>query len=269
MQLPCGHIYTDLALKFRKLSFWVRHVSTAKYSRNNDFHGCLLLLCLTPHPPVGSWGGEDIPWRRQGVWEILPKHSPCIPGGLCQNIQGTPQKYGDQLLCCIKGRVSQCLTLVKSCMTCTSNNYCHAWANLHPPLLQLQWNLGIGTPKGLWKTVLNSEVVLFLRGISVYWIDLGTEVTVLNSQVVPISQVVAKTGFTVLSLSGLLECEWVPLLHWLWNTYSMYLVLSLHLENQWLILYLVTLLFCSFILVLLFDYSDKLTSFVNQCLCHV
>ncbi len=31
-----------------------------------------------------------------------------------------------------------------------------------------------------------------------YWIDLGTEVVVLNSQVVPISQVVVNTGFTVL-----------------------------------------------------------------------
>ncbi len=29
------------------------------------------------------------------------------------------------------------------------------------------------------------------------WIDLGTKVAVLNSQVVPISQVVLKTGFTV------------------------------------------------------------------------
>ncbi len=49
------------------------------------------------------------------------------------------------------------------------------------------WELG--TPKGLWKTVLNSEVVLFLRFISVYWISLGTGVAVLNSQVVPISSV--------------------------------------------------------------------------------
>ena len=54
-----------------------------------------------------------------------------------------------------------------------------------------------GTPKGLWKPVLNSEVVLFLRSISMYWIGLGTEVVVLNSQVVPISQVVLKAGFTV------------------------------------------------------------------------
>ena len=38
-----------------------------------------------------------------------------------------------------------------------------------------------GTPKGLWKTVLNSEVVLFLRSISMYWIGLGTEVGVLIS----------------------------------------------------------------------------------------
>ncbi len=58
------------------------------------------------------------------------------------------------------------------------------------------WELG--TPKGLYKTVLNSEVVLFLRPISVWWIDLGTDVAVLHSQVVPISQVVLKTGFTVL-----------------------------------------------------------------------
>ncbi len=57
------------------------------------------------------------------------------------------------------------------------------------------WELG--TPKGLPKTVLNSKGVLFLRFISMYQIDLGTEVDVLNSQVVPISQVVLRTGFTV------------------------------------------------------------------------
>ncbi len=57
------------------------------------------------------------------------------------------------------------------------------------------WELG--TPKGLWKTVQNSEVILFLRSISMYWIGLGTEVAVLNSRVVPISQVVLKAGFTI------------------------------------------------------------------------
>ncbi len=41
------------------------------------------------------------------------------------------------------------------------------------------WELG--TPKGLSKTVLNSEVVLFLRFISMYWMGIGTEVAVLNS----------------------------------------------------------------------------------------
>ncbi len=50
------------------------------------------------------------------------------------------------------------------------------------------WDLG--TPKGLWKIVLNSEVVLFLSSIAIYWICLWTEMTVLSSQVVPISQVV-------------------------------------------------------------------------------
>ncbi len=55
----------------------------------------------------------------------------------------------------------------------------------------------LGTPKGLSKTVLNSEVVLFLRSNSMYGIDQGTEVAVLNSQVVLISQVVLKTGYTV------------------------------------------------------------------------
>ena len=58
------------------------------------------------------------------------------------------------------------------------------------------WELG--TPKGLRKSVLNSEVVLFLRSITTYWIRLGTEAAVLNSQRFPISQVVLKTGFTVL-----------------------------------------------------------------------
>ncbi len=33
------------------------------------------------------------------------------------------------------------------------------------------WELG--TPKGLWKTVLNPEVVLFFMSISVYWIGIG------------------------------------------------------------------------------------------------
>ncbi len=47
------------------------------------------------------------------------------------------------------------------------------------------WELG--TPKGLSKTVLNSEVVLFLWSISIQWINLRTEVAVLNFQVVPIS----------------------------------------------------------------------------------
>ncbi len=60
------------------------------------------------------------------------------------------------------------------------------------------WELG--TPKGLWKTVLNSELLLFPRFISVYWIGLGTEVAVLNSQVVPISQVVVKTTRRQVSL---------------------------------------------------------------------
>ncbi len=58
------------------------------------------------------------------------------------------------------------------------------------------WELG--TPKGLRKTVLNSEVLLFLRSLSTKSIRLGTEVAVLNSQGVPVSQVVLKTGFTVI-----------------------------------------------------------------------
>ncbi len=62
------------------------------------------------------------------------------------------------------------------------------------------WELG--TPKGLPKTVLNSKVVLFLRFISMYQIDIGTEVGVLNSQVVHISQVVIRTGFTVHTISS-------------------------------------------------------------------
>ncbi len=67
----------------------------------------------------------------------------------------------------------------------------------------------LGTPKGLWQTVLNSEVVLFLRSISMYWIGIGTDVAVLNSQGVPISQVVPKIGFTVYSNYGnwQLVCE--------------------------------------------------------------
>ena len=64
---------------------------------------------------------------------------------------------------------------------------------------KIQWNLGISdTRKGLRKTVLNSEVVLFPRSISMYWIGLGTKLSVLNSHIVPISQVVLKTSSTVL-----------------------------------------------------------------------
>ncbi len=64
--------------------------------------------------------------------------------------------------------------------------------------INIQWNLGIlGTPKGLSKIALNSEVVLIFRSISMWWMDLGTGVAVLSSQVVPISQVVLKTGLTV------------------------------------------------------------------------
>ncbi len=59
----------------------------------------------------------------------------------------------------------------------------------------------LGTPKRLWKTVLNFEVVLFLRSICVCQIRLGTGLAVFNSQVVPVSQVVVKTGFTVLLYS--------------------------------------------------------------------
>ncbi len=44
---------------------------------------------------------------------------------------------------------------------------------------------------------MNSEVVVFLGSIPMYWIEIGTKVAVLNSQVVPISQVVLKTGFIV------------------------------------------------------------------------
>ncbi len=57
------------------------------------------------------------------------------------------------------------------------------------------WELG--APKALSETVLNSEVVLFLRSISMWQIDPGTEVAVLNSQFGPISQLGLKTGFTV------------------------------------------------------------------------
>ncbi len=57
--------------------------------------------------------------------------------------------------------------------------------------------------EGTKKTVLNSEVVLFLRSISTYWTRLGTEVAVLNSQGVPISQVVLITSLTVF-----------PILYW-------------------------------------------------------
>ncbi len=64
-------------------------------------------------------------------------------------------------------------------------------------IVAIQWNLGIRDTQWTVKTVLNSEVVLFLRFLSMSWIGLGTVVAVRNSQVVPISQVVLKTGFTV------------------------------------------------------------------------
>ncbi len=43
-----------------------------------------------------------------------------------------------------------------------------------------------------------------------YRIDLGTEVAVLNSQVVPISQVVLKAGFTVLCPISLISGIIIP-----------------------------------------------------------
>ena len=56
------------------------------------------------------------------------------------------------------------------------------------------WELVTPDLEGLCKTVLSSEVVLFPRFISGYWIlGLGTEIAVRKSQVVPISQVVLKT----------------------------------------------------------------------------
>ena len=61
--------------------------------------------------------------------------------------------------------------------------------------LYLQWNLGIRDTQG---TVNNCPE--FWGGLishSMYWIGLGTEEAVLNSQVVLISQVVLKAGFTV------------------------------------------------------------------------
>ena len=73
-------------------------------------------------------------------------------------------------------------------------------------MIQVQWNLGIRDTEGLWKTVQNSEVVLFLRSISMYWIGLGTGVAVPNSQVVPFSHVVLKTGFAVYKLIQGIDC---------------------------------------------------------------
>ncbi len=72
------------------------------------------------------------------------------------------------------------------------------WVYRNVLLYSGTWELG--TPKGLPKIVLNSEVVLFLRYISMYWTDLGAEVAVLNSQGAPISQVVLMIGFTVFVL---------------------------------------------------------------------
>ncbi len=39
-----------------------------------------------------------------------------------------------------------------------------------------------------------------------YWMDLGTEVTALSSQIVPFSQVVLKAGFTVIMFCVLQLC---------------------------------------------------------------
>ncbi len=64
-------------------------------------------------------------------------------------------------------------------------------------LSSLTWNLRIRDIQEIAKTVLNSEVVLFLRYISMYWIDIGAAVVALNSHGVPISQVVLMTGFAV------------------------------------------------------------------------
>ena len=83
-----------------------------------------------------------------------------------------------------------------------SHQKCHPPVVTVPVSFYIQWTWELGTPRELWKTVLNSEVALFLRFISLYWINIGTGVAVLNSQVVPLSQVVLNTGLTVNSLIG-------------------------------------------------------------------
>ncbi len=69
------------------------------------------------------------------------------------------------------------------------------------------------TPKGLENTVLNSGVVLILRSISMYCMGLGTDVAVLNSYAVPISQMVLKTGFTVFTLIRPVTCRYSTMAH--------------------------------------------------------
>ena len=114
-------------------------------------------------------------------------------------------RYGDILAA--RGRCENPQPIFRDCLfrgyrrpPCAINIYSETWE--------------LGTPTGLWKTVLNSELVLFLRSISVYWIGLGTGVAALNSQVVPISQVVLKIGFTVIvateSIPGMNE-SWVDI----------------------------------------------------------
>ncbi len=66
------------------------------------------------------------------------------------------------------------------------------------PVLVVQWHLGISDTQGTVKNCPEFWGGLFSQVYcNVYWICLGTEVTVLSYQVVPISQVVLKTGFTV------------------------------------------------------------------------
>ncbi len=64
-------------------------------------------------------------------------------------------------------------------------------------VLLVQWILGLTTPKGLRKNVLNSEVVLIRRLISLYRTGQGTKLAVLTVQVT-ISTMVLITGFTLI-----------------------------------------------------------------------
>ena len=118
-------------------------------------------------------------------------------------------------------------------------------------IFNIAWELG--TPKRLWKTALNSKVVLFHRFISMYWIGQVTEAAVFKSQAVPISQVVLKTGF-----EGDLCYFWVV---WFFSTATKSVFL-------FVCLFLFFVFFCFFFVWLFLWYRYSISTCMHSLFVH-